>query len=292
MGLYPKVEESISSGLPQDPDGQIFYVDSQEGTNSLAGGRGTRREKPFETITYALAQCVDNRNDVIFVTTAVQVEDQPIVVNKTAVHIIGLPNNSPRGANEARCWIFPDSHVSGGVFTISAGDVVIKNFMLWGTAGEPCIDFGVDAQGVRQTIVDCSFHLGSYGIKTGPAANQPSHYLAILGCHFGPTLTSGGILHASNGSWPLIEDCYFESIAMPNISVTGGIAAGRIRRCQFMLTADDTIGGAIDMGNGTRWIISDNDANDATPTALSTNPYRDTPNTNAWFRNTVGGAGF
>lgn len=289
MSLYPRIAENFPSGLPEHPTGKVFYVHAQLGSNDYPGDR---REKPFETIAYAISQCSDEANDIIYVTTSIQVEDQPIVVNKGGLQIIGLPNNSPRGANQARCWLFPDAHVTGGVFTIDESDVVLRNFMLWSTAGQPCIDFGVDATHVRQTIIDCSFHLGSYGVMTGPAANQPSHYLAIIGCHFGPTLASGGILHASNGSWPLIEDCFFESIAMPNISVTGGIAAGRIRRCQFMLSADSTVGGAIDMANGSRWIISDNDANDATPTGLANNPYRDTPNTNAWFRNTVGGAGF
>jgi len=292
MGLYPKVQVNYPSGLPEHPHGNIFYVNYQEGTDTTSWKQGTKPSKPFESIAYALTQCSDDDNDIIFVTTVTHVEDQPIIINKRAVQVIGLPNNMPGLANQARCWIFPDAHVTGGVFTISAGDVVIKNFMLWGTAGQPCIDFGVEATGVRQLIQDCSFHVGSYGVMTGPAANQPSHYLGIVGCHFGPTLSVGGILHASNGSWPLIEDCFFESIAMPNISVTGGMAGGRIRGCQFMLTADSTVGGAINMGNGTRWIISDNDANDATPTGLTNNPYLDTPNGHAWFRNAVSGVGF
>ena len=82
MGLYPRIAENYPTTLPEHPDGQIFYVHAQEGTDSLAGGRGIRRELPFATITYALAQCSDDHNDIIFVTTSVQVEAQPIVVNK------------------------------------------------------------------------------------------------------------------------------------------------------------------------------------------------------------------
>jgi len=293
MGLYPKVEVNHPSGLPEHPHGNVFYVNYQEGTDTTKWKQGTKASRPFETITYALAQCSDDDNDIIYVTTVTQLDTQPVIINKRAVQIIGLPNNMPGYANQARCWMYPDAHVLGGVFTISAGDVVIKNMMLWGTAGQPCIDFGVEATGVRQVISQCSFHAGSYGVMTGPAANQPSHYLGIIDNHFGPTLSTGGILHASNGSWPVIADNFFESISMPNISVTGGMAGGRIHNNTFMLPADSTVGGAIDLALApTRWWVTDNKANDASNDALTANPYRDLGVDNAWAGNVVGGDGF
>ena len=289
MSLFPRVSVNRPSGMPEHPHGNIFYVNYQEGTDTIAGGRGTRKEKPFESIAYALEQCSDDDNDIIYVTAATHVEDQPIIIDKRAVQVIGLPNNMPGLANQARCWIYPDAHVTGGVFTISAGDVVIKNFMLWGTAGQPCIDFGVEATGVRQLIENCSFHVGSYGVMTGPAANQPSHYLGIVGCHFGPGLTTGGILHASNGSWPIISDCFFETIPGPNISVTGDIAGGRIQDCVFMLDSD-TEGEAITMGAGSsRWCILRNVANDNTVAAITANPFLEEGASNMWAGNTKGG---
>lgn len=293
MGLYPKVQVNSPSGLPEHPNASIFYVNSQEGTNRALFKQGTKPSRPWETVTYALAQCVDEENDVIFVTTPVQVEAQPIVVDKGAVQIRGLPINTPGYAQQARTWFFPDAHVTGGVFTLSQSDILIKDFMFWSTAGQPCIDFGgAHATNVRNVIDQCSFHVGSRGIQTGPGVNLPAHYLSILRCMFHEQLSVGGILLASNGSWPLIADCFFESIPMPNISLTANIAGGRILRNQFVLPADSTVGGAIDLANGSRFVIADNDANDATPTALSNNPYRDTPNAHTWFRNTVGGVGF
>ena len=290
MSLFPRVSRNYPSSLPEHPDGEIFYVHAQEGTDSIFGGRGRRKEKPFATIAYAITQCSDDHNDIIYVTTSVQVEDQPVIINKRAVQVIGLSNNMPGLANQARTWMVPDAHVAGGVFTISAGDVVIKNFMLWGTAGQPCIDFGVEATGVRQLIQDCSFHVGSYGVMTGPAANQPSHYLGIVGCHFGPGLTTGGILHASNGSWPLIADCFFETIPGPNINVTGGMAGGRILNCLFMLDSD-TEGEAITMGAAaSRWWIVNNVANDNTTAAITANPFLEAGDDNAWIGNSKGGS--
>lgn len=296
MGLYPKRHENHPSGLPEHPDGNIFYVNYVEGINSIAGGRGKSPEKPFATITYALAQCDDDENDVIYVTSVVQVEAQPIVVNKRGVQIVGFPSNSPGYANQARTWIFPDAHVTGGVFTISAGDVVIDGIMMWSTAGQPCVDFTEEATAVRITIKNCSFHQGSYGIMTGNAtafrANSPSHYLAIIGCHFGPTLTVGGIYFRSNGSWNIIADNFFESIAMPNIDlhINDQSTANRILDNMFMLSADSTVGGAIDIATGhSRTIISGNLAGDASDTALTQCPYRDIDSANAWFRNYIQG---
>ena len=290
MSLYPRIAESVPANLPEHPSGSVFYVNSTEGSND---NPGDRREKPFETVTYALAQCTDEYNDVIYVTTSIQVEDQPIVVNKGAVQIIGLPKHTPY-AQQARCWFFPDGHVTGGVFTINQSDVLIKNFMFWSTAGQPCINFGeADATDVRITIDQCSFHVGSYGIQTGPGVNLPAHYLTITNCYFDPGLTTGGILLASNGSWPLIANCFFESVAMPNISITGGMAAGRILECLFMLPADSTVGGAIDLGAGpSRWWILGNGANDATNAGITNNPFRDQGTDNIWAKNFIGAAGF
>jgi len=286
MGLYPRISENYPSGLPEHPTGRVFYVHSQLGSND---NPGNRPEKPFKTVAYAISQCLDDENDVIFVTTSVQVEDQPIVVNKRAVQIIGLPSNAPNYAQQGRCWFFPDGHLAGGVFTLSAGDVVIKNFMFWGTAGQPCIDFAAEATAVRQVIDNCSFHKGSYGIQTGATPNTPSHYLTITNCMFHEQLSVGGILLASNGSWPLIADCFFETVPGPNISITGGMAGGRIEKCLFMLDSD-TEGEAITLGAAcSRWWVLDNVANDNTTAAITANPYLEQGDDNAWCGNSKGG---
>lgn len=286
MSLYPRIARNYPSGLPEHPQGDIFYVHAQLGSNSSAGDR---REKPFETIAYALTQCADDHNDIIKVTTSIQVEDQPIVVNKRGVQIHGLPINTPGIPQQARCWLFPDGHVAGGVFTLGAGDIVLKDFMLWGTAGQPCIDFDAEATAVRQVIRNCSFHVGSYGIQTGPGVNTPSHYLNILDCFFDPALSSGGILLASNGSWPLIANCFFELTPGPQISITGGMAGGRILDCIHMLDSD-TQGEAITLGGGpTRWVVKNNVANDATVAAMTANPFQDDGTDNMWIGNSKGG---
>jgi len=298
MSLFPRVAENYPSGLPEHQDGEIFYVNYNEGTDSIAGGRGRRREKPFASIAYALTQCSDDHNDVIYVTLSVHVEDQPIVVSKRGVQILGLPKNTPH-AQQARTWIFPDAHTTGGVFTISAGDVVIKNFMFWSTAGQPCIDFTSEATAVRVTIDQCSFHVGSYGIQTGllgaGAINAPSHYLTITNCLFDPGLTSGGIQMLSNGSWNLIADNFFEYVPGPVIdfNILANSAGSRILRNQILLPADDTVGDGIYIATGnTRCVVADNDCNDGTPTALGNNPYIDVDNLSMWFRNTCSGVGF
>ena len=294
MGLYPLVQVNYPSGLPEHSHGNIFYVNYYTGTDTTSWKQGTKASRPFKTITFALTQCDDDDNDIIYVTTHVQVEAQPIVVNKRAVQIIGLPRNTPH-AQQARCWIFPDAHVTGGVFTIGAGDVVIKNFMFWSTAGQPCIDFTSEATAVRITIDQCSFHVGSWGIQTGvlgvAVINAPSHYLTITNCLFDPNLSVGGIDLSSDGSWNLIADNFFELVPGPVIHMQMASSGGRILRNHFVLDSD-TAGEAITLSTGTRWLIADNIANDAAPDSITANPYTDTPNTHVWARNVKGGAGF
>lgn len=283
MGLFPATTISNPSGLPQGPLSNVYFVDYNNGNDS---NPGNKREQPLESITAAIAKCGDAQGDTIFVTSPVHVEATlPIVVNKQGVSIYGLPGHEP--GQQPGTWIWPIS--DNPVFTLSAGDVKIYNFLLWGGASGPCINFGAGATNVRIGIHNCSFHQGTHGVRAGPALLSPSHYLSITDCHFGPTLSVGGISLESNGSWPIIARNFFDSIAMPNVYCTLPGVGGRCYDNVFMLPADTTVGGAIHLENAGRWSVYRNYANDSTVAAITNNPYRDVLQANAWYDNVIGG---
>ncbi|HUW13829.1 MAG TPA: hypothetical protein VM537_29165 [Anaerolineae bacterium] len=279
MGLFPETIKSNPSGLPQGPLSNVFFVDYNNGNDN---NPGTKREQPLESIAAAIAKCSDAQGDTIFVTSPVHVEATlPIVVDVQAVSIIGLPGQVP--TQQPGTWIFPIS--DNPIFTISAGDVKIHNFMLWGGASGPCINFGAEATAVRIGIHNCYFWTGTWGIQTGPTTNTPSHYLSITGCHFSPALSVGGINFHSNGSWNLVENCFFEQTPGPQILIDGyTTAAGRVLNCMFSLDSD-TAGEAITLSNGTRWMFVGNRANDLGITAMTTVPWVDSIATNVWCDN-------
>ena len=279
MGLFPRTVVSNPAGRAQGPRSKVYFVDYNNGSDDNCG---TKREKPLESIAAAIDLCEDARGDTIYVTSPVHVEETlPIVIDKQGVTIIGLPGQVP--TQQPGTWIFPLS--DDPMFTLAAGDATIENFMLWGGASGPAVDFGAHATNVRNGIHNCYLWSGTWGIQDGAAVNTPSHYLTISGCGFGPGLTVGGINLRSNGSWHLIDNCFFELVPGPNILINGYTkAGGRITNCLFGLDSD-TAGEAITISTGTRWVISGNRANDQGVTAMSAIPWVDSVGTNVWMDN-------
>lgn len=77
-----------SPGVDRPPaGGRVFYVRSTGSNNNNGMDPGT----PFQTITYALTQCVAGRGDYVIVmdNTSANEPAWPIVVDITIVHILG-----------------------------------------------------------------------------------------------------------------------------------------------------------------------------------------------------------
>ena len=278
MGLFPPTVVSNPAGLAQGPNANVYFVDYNNGSDD---NPGTKREQPLESIAAAVALCSDAQGDVIYVTSSVHVEDLPIVIDVQGVYVIGLPGQVP--TQQCGTWIYPLS--DSPVFTLSAGDVKIFNFMIWGGASGAAVNFGAGATNVRNGIHNCYFWSGTWGIQDGAAANTPSHYLSITGCGFGPSLSVGGINLRSNGSWHLIENCFFEQTPGPQILIDGfAKAGGRVLNCLHSLDSD-TAGDAITLSTGTRWVFMGNRANDRGVTAMAAIPWVDSVATNVWMDN-------
>lgn len=79
------------SGLPGGSSfltgGKVFFVDGTNGDNE---NTGLNPDQAFDTITYALTQCLDGRNDYILVLAASAAETYPLVLDITYLHLIGV----------------------------------------------------------------------------------------------------------------------------------------------------------------------------------------------------------
>ncbi len=179
--------------------GRVFYV-NLGGVDAV--GRGTDPGNPFLTITYALAQCVADRNDYIIVLDAWQ-EAMPIVVDVTRVHIIGL------GVNSNHPFAMLNATADTAIFTVSASsnNAEIAGFQLGGGATHAGIENpGGTPMGLY--IHDCIFGHSFAGDtpQDGIRIDLNATNIRIERCVFlgneaegGGTLTRDGIRWTSGG---------------------------------------------------------------------------------------------
>lgn len=268
------------------PTGKTFYVnyggnDSESGLDPAA---------PLLTITKAVSLCTDDKHDTIVVMNYWLNEDGPITINKRHVSLVGAKSGANWfGGTPSAPAIMLNASGDTQVLILAERDIAVANFVFDPGASYAAITFTGGAGFVRQGIFNCQFTSGKYGIEgTAGSSYQPSHYLTIKNCWFHPDLTTGGILLGSNGSWPLIENCWFEQVPGPQISITGAHAGGRIINNLHSLDSD-TAGEAITLGaNPSRYFVMGNRANDAGTANMSNNPYVDAGVDNIWLDNYTG----
>lgn len=274
--------------------GRVFYV-AVGGTDAV--GRGVDPGSPFASITYALAQCENDRNDYIIVLDDVSANEAawPISVNKSRVHILGLSNEAYPYVRLVAQDVNPTfeigsvQHYEIAGFELGGGDntvACINSVAGPGTAG-------------RAWIHHCSFAV----------------LLGVLACNDG--------IHIENTfDWAMsvVEDCYFcgsdisDGIARDGIRIEGNCTRGIFRRNIFrhvqgsgihciqngsdigviqdniFIVPDSAAGEAIYMeaGVGNAIIVGNRAGTD--DAAPANNPYRDSsvasPNQlNAWMDN-------
>jgi hypothetical protein len=278
--------------------GRIFFVDGINGNN---GNIGTDPNFPWLTITYALTQCVNDRNDYIIVLDHWQ---EVVNINVTRVHIIGLSNFLRPNSNHS--FVQMNAAADTAIFTISAlsNNCEIAGFSFGGGATHAGIEnAGGTPMGLH--IHDCvfghSFAGGTPrdGILIGlNATNIRIEDCVFLGAPGGKgTLTRDGIRWAGAGD-PLngyIGENEFK--ALPGVGInfvsvanaTGGITIkDNIFSCE-----SDKQGAAITLAPTTRgFLVSGNKAlYGPTTAAMANNPYLDQTTVapfNAWMANYKG----
>lgn len=288
MSLYPRIVKTDPDVLVRRLDTDQWYVD---GSNGDDGHDGDRPEKPLATFLEAVDRCTNGHMDVINAVAPGHVtEANPIVLDKQFITVRGWPSQNPGG--QSPCTLV--ATVDAAYFTIAAQDVVVKDFTIHGGASYPTIDFNEVAWSFRTGIHNVTFKAGTWGIAMANAAggfqqDKPSHGWAITECKFLPALSAGGILLASNGSWGLIADNFFEYAPYAIYGHLNCQSTGvQVLRNRIMCPSDDVVGRGIYVGTqATRWIVADNYAGDASTTAMTFNPFFDQANASSWFNNYI-----
>lgn len=289
-----KIMDSRNMWLPAGS--KIFWVD---GTASYGGSNnhdGEDPDRPKLTIKAALALCVANRRDYIFVLDypwagGVSGEDEPIVVNKATATIVA----AGRGT-----YNVPVIGASGdtAAVSITAGKVkfIGLEFVTGVGASHGCVQIDATCFGVE--FWDCLFERDIHGPGTGAqdgilvSATFDAPDLRVVGCIFGPGLSRDGVRVVTNSTRGMIglpgrPSNFFDRC--PGYGLHLGVSAGVASMGVFdnkFICHSDAAGKAIYIPLGSDGFISGNHANYGT-TTMTQNPYRDL-GSNHWGLNYKG----
>jgi hypothetical protein len=193
--------------------GRVFYVDGINGANT---NNGVDPGDAFQTITYALTQCVNDHNDYIIVLNSTSLVEPawPVSVNVSRVHIVGV--SSP-----AYPYVRLQAQTINPVFEIGS----VQHYEIAGFE----LGAGDNTQACIASIAG-----------PGTAGRGWIHH-----CTFAVLL---GVLAAQDGIWiqntfdwcmSVVEDCYFcgsaisDGIARDGIRIEGNATRSIFRRNIF-----------------------------------------------------------
>lgn len=126
--------------------GKRFFVKDTTGTDGTA--YGFTPDKPFATITYALASCTANKHDIVYVMEGHTETLAATITPVAGCEIIGL------GRGAARPKITGLTGIA--MVTLSAANVTVRNLHFLAVTGTTYIVKGV-AAGVAPIFEDCIF---------------------------------------------------------------------------------------------------------------------------------------
>ena len=278
---------SVDLGRRPPGLGRVFFCDLFNGNDN---NNGIDPNTPFSTITFALTQCLANRNDYIYVMDGWN-EATPIALNIARTHIIGIGNpNLPfvqmteDGGNDA---IF--------VLTNNGGDEVeIAGFSLGGGNAHG----GIECAGGNTTDRAWIHHNTFGSSNAGDTPLYGVHISAAMSARdwliennefqgtsiAGGTITASGIL-ISNSMQHRIRNNIFKQVISPAVSLSATMI--EVSGNRFSNPAD-VAGGAITLDAGCTLceILANLAAFGETAGALA-NPFLDNAgaNANTWAGN-------
>lgn len=283
--------------------GRVFYVQGFTGLNT---NNGIDPGTPFQTIAYALTQCVADRNDYIVVLDAWQ-EAMPIDINITRVHIIGM------GVSPNHPFVMLNAAADTAIFTVTAlaNNCEIAGFDLGGGATHAAIENpGGTPMGLY--IHDCIFGHSFAGNtpQDGIRIDVNATNIRIEDCIFlgneaegGGTLTRDSIRWTSGGD-PLggsIKGNIFTGIpgiAINIVAVAANSGGFIIVKNKFMAEIADAkaAGWAITLNATVKGSLVGHNMASQTGDDTGNNPYRDLTTgvlatcLNGWVANYAGNA--
>ncbi len=270
--------------------GKVYYVDSRSWGIGSDANSGLDPDQPLAKIQTAIGKCTAAKNDYVICLDSYDNDIASILVNKAAVHIIGV------GAwNHAAPFAWLKIAATGAlpVFTLVQNDGVsaeIAGFALAADSSHPCITTSVGS-GVQMSF--CHLHHLSFAASGDTAFLAQDGFtpidaavasgILIEDCVFGDEITRDGIRfkYMTNG---LIRNCLFRNVGVKGVNcITGGGAGGMpdVLNNQFRANHGAAEGWAITSVAGTNGLIDGNHASADFATA-DNNPYLDTADGNQW----------
>ncbi len=274
--------------------GRVFFVRANGDNENDGITPGT----PFQTITYALTQCVTGRNDYIILmnnTSAVE-PAFPIQIAINMVHILGMwgapyPNPTLTAVGFGNQ---PTIQIMDGVTWVE-----IAGIDFGGGAANGCIQIGSGAGNTSYIWI----HHCTFGYDAGVGAQDGIRWLVthanaetyVEDCIFGALLTRDGCRLDGNNTRGVYRRNLFRLVPVIGINVNvAGADVAEISRNDFLCTGAGPIGSAITFvfGAGNAMVV-DNRAGFAAA-AMGAIPYRDlstglaATSLNAWVNNVDG----
>lgn len=245
--------------------GNIFYVHGFNGNNAYSG---LSPDDPFQTITYALAQCVNDHDDYIIILDCWQQDTYPIDVNKSRVHILGVDNWNgylPRMA--------PPGDTA--IFNINNSYIEIGHLCLAGGVGHGAIE--VVNSLARSRIHDCQFGIpgaGQDGIVFDAAADA-TEMMIDHNTFYGPGVIRDGIRIEAAATRASIRFNVFRQIAGVGINVLLEAHLNDILENKFSLAADVQGGAITFIDDASTDCLIDHNSACFGKTLMAQNPYFD-----------------
>jgi hypothetical protein len=260
---------SLLASLGIVTQGNVFWVKPRTGTDTLQGNAGQTPDAAWKTLTFALAQCTANQNDVVVLcaegNTAANTTDYQsttLTWAKDMVHLIGLNAGGPYNKRSRVAWAAAAASASDiPLFDLSANGCLIANVSFPVGSTDANLSFGVKVTGDRNRFVnvdipwptnDANDVAGAYALKLDGCDET-----SFENCTFGSfTIGAGGganstVLIDTGCSMVKFVDCDFiqrieSTTNTPAVKTADANSLGFgcvwFKRCNFIF---DSIGGAV-----------------------------------------------
>ena len=263
--------------------GSVFYLNGSSGS---ATNTGLTADSPLLTMTSALALCTNDADDYIIVLDYYQPagETWPVAVNKSKVHIIGVP-----GAGAQWPTMVPPGDTAS--MNITALGVEVARLSIQGGATAGGIHIGAAVWGIK--IRDCWFGVtGASQDGIRDVAPFDAIYLSVEGCRFGQLLTRDGVRLEHNATRSSIGNAMtgkgnlFDRVPGVAINLVGQCSEVGIYNNVIAVPAN-TAGGAITIADGSENCIINGNRAFFGDTRMGNVPYTDssTAGWNHWGLN-------
>ncbi len=276
--------------------GDTYYVDTY-GSATDDSNAGTDPNYPMTTVNAAMGRCTTDHNDYVIILDAWTSDTEPITVNKTRVHFVGI-NPSP-----APMYVVMTPGTDESVFKMGSASnhCEIAGINLGGGANHGGIELNSGATAAYGLwIHDCVFGhefpggaTPKYGIfnvqPAGPThcVIEDNHFYGTTSVAWGKIDDSGMLLYGAKGT--IIRRNTF--LGLPAFGISLSTTSGAIIQDNRISLDTDQTGGAITLAACTGCWVDGNPSHFGDTDAMGKSPFADdSSDGNNWGSNWVGNA--